>query len=806
MQQDVLLFCMATHSIDIQEEGLYAIFKVTLTSKYCYGTRQFTLALWKTVFLRQVLMAKNVIIVESPAKIKTIKKFLGTEYTILASVGHIRDLPANRLGVDEKHDFAPEYGIIPGKEEVVEKLQKAAKNAVVYLAPDPDREGEAIAWHIAELIKDDAKEIHRIQFNEITKRAILAALENPRDINDDLVNAQQARRILDRLVGYKISPLLWQKVKRGISAGRVQSVALRLIVERGVERKNFVPEEYWVLKALLNTQDGEPLQVELDKIEGKAAKVHTEEEAQHLCSIANSSTWTVQQIKQTKKQKKPQPPFITSTLQQVANTRCNYSSKRTMSIAQKLYEGIDIGERGVTALITYMRTDSVRISEEAQYEAESYIRSAFGEAFVPKKRHTFKQKSSMQDAHEAIRPVDVTIHPEDIKAHVTQEQYTLYKLIWQRFVASQMAAAEVNQTTVIVKTESLQWKAVGEQLIFQGFMALTGVEDTAQLLPAMQEGDVLKLQEILSQQKFTQPPALYTDASLVRALEERGIGRPSTYASIIATLQEREYVTVQNKHFIPTDLGTVVADLLTENFTTLMNVAFTSDMEDSLDSVAKGTKEWIPLLHSFYDDFQKTLTHAAEHMEDRRAFDSGIVCEKCSNPMLVRFGKNGAFLACSNYPECSNTKNFIRNEAGEIQLEERPQEKIVVPVGQCPECGNALVEKRSRMATRFIACSNYPECKYTKSYSLGVPCPQEGCSGEIVEKSSKKGKIFYACSAYPECTYALWDKPVQRACPACSFPIMTEKVVRGNKVCLCPSCKYKETGEDSSEASGSTPI
>lgn len=743
-------------------------------------------------------MAKSVIIVESPAKVKTIKKFLDSSYTVLASVGHIRDLPSNTLGIDENNDFTPHYQILENKEDVVEKLKRASKNAVVYLAPDPDREGEAIAWHIKELVKDEAKEVKRIQFNEITKQAITEALQHPRDINQHLVDAQQTRRILDRLVGYKVSPLLWKKVKRGISAGRVQSVALRLIVERGKERKAFVPEEYWTFRAFLINKEGEEFTADLIKIQGKKPVIPNQEEADRIYDMVKNAPFVIHDIKQEKKQKKPLPPFITSTLQQIANQKLNYSSKRTMSAAQKLYEGVDLAERGTVALITYMRTDSVRVADEAKANAKQYITEHFGSAYLPKKENVYKVKGSAQDAHEAIRPIDVTITPDEVKDILPTEQYQLYKLIWQRFVASQMAPADYMVTTALLEANQTEWKASGEQILFDGFLSVYNIDITEDnLLPQLAVHDEPTVKEIQKQQKFTQPPALYTESTLIKALEEKGIGRPSTYATIISTLQEREYVLVKNKHFIPTDLGVIVAELLVDNFADMMNVSFTADMEDSLDKIADGREQWLPLMHTFYDSFMHTVEKASTTMESRHSTPSGIPCTSCGASMVIRFGKNGSFLACEHYPECKETKNFTRNEEGEIEIIEKEAVQQV-PVGTCPECGSMLYERQSRAGSKFIACSSYPKCTYTKSVSLGIPCPQENCSGEIVERTSKRGKIFYACSAYPECTYALWDKPIASPCEVCHFPITTMKTTKKGSVILCPNpeCKHKKAVEE----------
>lgn len=750
-------------------------------------------------------MAKDLIIVESPAKVKTIRKFLGNKYTVQASVGHIRDLPAKSLGVDEENAFTPQYEVIPGKERVVEDLRSAAAKADnIYLAPDPDREGEAIAWHVAALLDGKNKNIQRIQFNEITSRAVKEALAHPRPLNANLFNAQQARRVLDRLVGYKISPLLWKKVKRGISAGRVQSVALRLLVDRDSERRAFIPEEYWLFRVFL--QAGEPpvFRADLHKIDGKKAVVGSEQQALALEERLgrDGGAFTVDGVEIKERQRSPVPPFITSTLQQSANQRLGYTSKRTMNIAQRLYEGVDLGESGTTALITYMRTDSVRISDEAREAAKAYIETTWGPEYYPPKARHFKTKSGAQDAHEAIRPVDVAITPDSIKPLVTPEQFQLYKLIWTRFLASQMAAATVQDTVVTVLCNGVQFRAKGERVLFPGFYVLSPQksEDVVEL-PKLESGQRLELEKLEKEQKFTQPPPLYTEASLVREMEEKGIGRPSTYASIIATLVDREYAEIKDKHFWVTDLGRVVCELLAQYFQELMDIGFTAQMEESLDRVALGEEDWVHLLNTFTADFNPTLDKAAEAMNSvKGGLPSGIACPECGKPTMIKFGKAGSFLACSGYPGCRFTSNFTRDEAGNVQLVEREQPQYEV-VGKCPDCGGDLVLKKARTGSRFIACSNYPECRHAKPFSTGVHCPS--CEdGYLVEKSSKRGKLFYGCDQYPKCDFAMWDEPVEGKCPKCDFPVLSLKRPRGRKPYVaCPSktCRYKQASGDDEE-------
>jgi len=753
------------------------------------------------------IMSKDLIIVESPAKVKTISKFLGRDYQVEASVGHVRDLPGSKLGVDEEHDFTPQYQVLPGKQKVVTKLKKAARQAEeVYLAPDPDREGEAIAWHVAELIKAANAKIHRIQFNEITASAVQEALKHPRQLDERLFQSQQARRILDRLVGYKISPLLWQKVKRGISAGRVQSVALRLIVEREKERQVFVPEEYWVFKVTLEASTPPEFEAELWKIKGKKAQVSNQDQADELAAKVSQAVFVVQEVTEKERSKQPKPPFITSSLQQEASNRHNFSAKQTMALAQQLYEGVDLGSKGTTALITYMRTDSVRISKEARDAAKDWILSRMGKEFYPPKPRTFKTKGSAQDAHEAIRPVDVFIHPDDVQPFLTRQQFQLYKLIWLRFVASQMAAAKFWDTTVIVQAEETLWRAKGERLIFPGFMSLYVPEDQKKdvQLPSMSKDEELALKKLSKEQKFTQPPHRFTEASLVRKLEDEGIGRPSTYAQIISTLRDRDYVRMEGRQFAPTELGFTVNDLLVGHFSQLMDVGFTAQMEDQLDQVATGEQDWQALLRNFTQDFNPTLEKAKQEMSEVKAgIKTEVVCAQCGRPMVIKFGKNGEFLACTGYPECTNTSNFTRDEQGMIQLvANTPQDQP--KMGKCPQCGSDLVLKKARTGSRFIACSSYPKCKYARPFTTGVPCPEEGCSGQLVEKSSKRGKVFYACDQYPKCTYAVWGYPVQEPCPECESPILVRKhtKTRGEHL-ACPNKKcsfWKKFKGESEEA------
>ncbi|GFH62336.1 MAG: DNA topoisomerase I [Candidatus Desulfovibrio kirbyi] len=744
-------------------------------------------------------MGKQLIIVESPAKVKTIKKFLGTHYAVHASIGHVRDLPVKTLGVDEARDFAPCYEIIETKKRVVNELREAAAKAdTVYLAPDPDREGEAIAWHIAELIRDKTKNIKRIQFNEITSKAVREALEHPRELNGHLFDAQQARRVLDRLVGYKISPLLWQTVKRGISAGRVQSVALRLIVDREVAREAFVPEEYWSFKALLGAESPPPFTAEFVKINGKKAVIANKGQADALETSLKGKPFVVNIVEEKERMRAPKPPFITSTLQQAANQRHSYPAKRTMSIAQRLYEGVELGERGLTALITYMRTDSTRIADEAREATRAFITATYGKDYLPEKARVHKTRQGAQDAHEAIRPVDVAVTPEMAKDYLPPDQYNLYRLIWTRFVASQMAGARFHDTVATIDCAATQWRAKGERLLFPGFLAAQplghGDKDEASAeLPQLKAGQPLSLEGLFREQKFTQPLSRFSEASFVSELEKLGIGRPSTYASIIATLQDREYACLTERHFVPTDLGRAVCGQLVEHFANLMDVGFTAQMEGNLDKVAEGGRQWVDVLRAFVEQFNPALEAASKNMKSLKGgTPSGLVCPECGKNLLIRFGKAGSFLACSGYPQCRHTSNFARTEDGKVHAVAQgkpPQQKI----GDCPLCGNDLVVKKSRIGSRFIACTGYPQCTHTAPFSTGVVCPR-CATGALVEKSSKRGKLFYSCDRYPQCDFALWGKPVPRPCPLCGSSYLVEKKRRDGVKIVCPGkgCGYSE--------------
>lgn len=746
-------------------------------------------------------MGQTLLIVESPTKAKTIGKYLGPEYIVKASVGHVRDLPTKELGIEIDGDhFEPHYVPMKGKGKIIGELKKAARKAdQILLAPDPDREGEAIAWHIAHEL-GDKKPIQRVLFHEVTKSAIQKALREPLEINENKVNAQQSRRILDRMVGYKISPLLWQTVRRGLSAGRVQSVAVRLVCEREAEIKAFVPVEYWSIVGNLAGNNPPPFNAKLHQVDAKKAEVSNQESAEAIVADLKKLTCKVSKIEQKERKRRPTPPFITSKLQQEAARKLGFSAKKTMMVAQQLYEGIELGSSGPIGLITYMRTDSVRVADSAVSECREIIVKSFGPEYLPEKVQFYKNKNASQDAHEAIRPTSVGYVPQEIESYLNKDQFRLYALIWKRFVASQMNPARYFQTTVsIMAGDRYQLRAVGRRQLFDGFLIVyeegrdnNGDENSAETeLPALTEGETLNLKDILAKQHFTQPPPRFTESTLVKELEEKGIGRPSTYASIMSTIQDRGYVELLEKRFRPTDLGVLVTGLLKESFPDILNVSFTARMESDLDKVEEGTRDWQALLADFYRPFAAQLDTALVTMRDAKKASEEVtdeICEKCGANMVVKWGRNGRFIACPNFPECKNTKDLSEVGAGNGDNGE------LVDVGDCPDCGKPLQLRNGRFG-RFISCSTYPECKYTSSVGTGVACPQEGCDGELVEKKSRKGKLFFACNRYPKCTYAIWDKPYPLACPDCDFPFLVEKKNQGggDKLLRCPQkgCNYQ---------------
>ncbi len=748
-------------------------------------------------------MSKSLVIVESPSKAKTLKKYLGRNFNVMASVGHVKDLPKSKFGVDIEKNFKPQYMIIRGKKKILDEIKKAAEAAdKVYLAPDPDREGEAIAWHIGEELNGKRNKVYRVLFNEITEQAVKKALTRPGKIDQKKVNAQQARRILDRIVGYKISPLLWEKVGRGLSAGRVQSVAVRLVCEREKEVEAFVPEEYWSITAKLSGANPPPFVARLHSIAGEPIKISAQTQAQEKVQVLQGFAYTVQQIERKDKKRNPLPPFTTSKLQQDAVRKLRFSPKKTMMLAQQLYEGVEIGAEGPVGLISYMRTDSTRLSAEAQQEAREYIQSQYGQDYLPGKPNVYKNKKGAQDAHEAIRPTSVQKDPEAIKQFLHKDQFLLYKLIWTRFLASQMNPAILEVTRVDVAAGEYLFRASGTVTQFPGFTAVyveaqdngavkspgafvkgqeaeeevtTGSEEETGTLPMLQEGERLELVTLEPKQHFTQPPPRYNEALLIKELEEQGIGRPSTYHTIISTIQDRKYVEKVEGQFKPTELGDIVNELLVTHFPDVLNVEFTARMEQELDEIEEGDKKWVDTVRDFYEPFSKRLEKAQHEMRDikREETPTEVVCDRCGLPMVIRWGKNGRFLACTGYPDCRNTKEFTEGESGELSIVQK--ENTVSDL--CERCGSPMVIKNGRFG-RFVACSKYPECKYTKALSTGVKCPQTGCGGDLAEKRTKKGKIFFACSRYPQCNYALWNRPVPRPCPECKAPFLVEKYDR----------------------------
>ena len=752
-------------------------------------------------------MAKPLIIVESPTKIKTLKKYVGKDYNVAASAGHIRDLPVKTLGIDVDDNFKAKYVNIKDKSKIISNLKKTAKDSDdIYLAPDPDREGEAIAFHIMDILKKKGRRFHRVLIHELTKKGITEALNSPLEPDADKYDAQQARRKLDRLVGYQISPLLWQKVQRGLSAGRVQSVAVKIICDREREIRSFIPEEYWTITADLMSQTPPEFNASLSKIDGRKVKISNETQAMAIVSDLEAAQFVVDQIKKKTVKRNPLPPFITSKLQQDAINRLRFSAKKTMVVAQQLYEGVEIGTGGPEGLITYMRTDSTRIAPEAAQEAQALISSDYGKAYALDTPRYFKNKNKAQDAHEAIRPTSVYNTPDKLKGYLTEDQFKLYDLIWKRFVASQMAQAQIDQKSILIKAaEKYILSVSGSTVKFDGFMRLYAVQEKdktkeIQSLPPVEEGDMLSTRKINPKQHFTKPPPRYSEASLVKELEKNGIGRPSTYASILGVIQDKGYVELIKRYFIPSELGFIVNDLLVGSFPDLLNISFTAQMETNLDDVEQGKLNEIDLLKAFYDGFKSTLDLAKDNMVSVKGVgvETGLSCPECGKPVNIKIGRNGHFLACTGYPDCSFTSNYIRDEKGLISVVEKIQDSE--PVKDCPECGKPMVQKDGRFGL-FLACTGYPDCKHTESVgqdnattNTGVPCPEKGCDGTILEKKSKRGKIFYGCSKYPECSFATWDKPADKPCPQCDSPYLLEKETkRAGKFLKCPNreCGFK---------------
>jgi DNA topoisomerase-1 len=757
-----------------------------------------------------VTRSKNstLVVVESPAKAKTIKKYLGAGYVVKASVGHVMDLPKSKIGVDIENGFQPVYEVIESKKKVVADLKAAAKGVTrVLLATDPDREGEAIAWHVFEQLKKQKIPTQRILFNEITKKAIQEAILKPLALNKDLYDAQQARRVLDRLVGYQISPILWKKVRRGLSAGRVQSVAVRLVVDREEEIGKFIPVEYWSIEADLKAALPPQFRSKLIKLDGEKAELPSGEVAKPLVDELKQAQFTVAEVTRKERRRNAPPPFITSKLQQDAANRLGFTAKKTMTLAQRLYEGVELGEEGQTALITYMRTDSVRLSPDAVAGARDYVAARWGKEYLPAEPVQFKTKKSAQDAHEAIRPTALEYPPEKVQPFLERDMFRLYELIWNRFVACQMVPAVFDQTTADINAGRAVFRATGQILKFPGYLAVYGQEaesaqdqagaekmegedeekgDVSRQLPPLEAGQKLTLIEILPEQHFTQPPPRFTEASLVKELEEKGIGRPSTYAAILSTIQDKEYVEKKEGRFFPTDLGKIVTELLLSAFPTIMDVQFTAKMEGELDEVEDGNADWVKVLGDFYTPFKKTLEAAESQMRDvkREEKPTDLVCEKCGSPMVIKWGRMGRFLACSGYPECKNTKDFVE-EDGKIRIvEDIPTDEI------CPTCGKPMINKRGRFG-RFLACSDYPTCKTTKPITLkGVVCPD--CGSGLAERKSRFGKSFYGCTGYPNCKFAAWDRPIPGPCPQCGKPYLLSKYSKRDGAYI--ACPDKECG------------
>jgi len=788
-------------------------------------------------------MSKALVIVESPAKAKTINKYLGKDYVVKASMGHVRDLPGKDLGVDIDNDFAPTYEVT--KDKVVKELKAAARKAdAIYVATDPDREGEAIGWHIAQLLDPKAEKTHRVTFNEITKAAVKAAFEAASILDLNKIDAQQTRRILDRLVGYKISPLLWDKVRRGLSAGRVQSVTLKMVCDRERAIRAFEAVEYWTITAKLEGDQPPQFTCKLVKLGDDKLVPSSQAESDAVVAGLDGAAWTVRSIERKKRRRNPVPPFITSKLQQDAARQLRFSVKKTMRVAQRLYEGVELGKEGAIGLITYMRTDSTRVSDEALTSVRGFIAATYGDDALPAKARSFPSKKRSQDAHEAVRPTSMDHTPESVREFLDRDDFRLYSLIWNRFVASQMKPALYDQTTVEIAAAAYVFRTTGSVLLDKGFLAVyeesqettDSKETESSSLPPLTEGQELRLLGLEPEQHFTEPPPRYTEAALVKALEENGIGRPSTYAQILATIEKREYTVKDERKFVPTELGFLIADLLTENFSDIVDPGYTARLEDKLDEIEEGSLNWITALREFHDKFDADLTKAKAEMRDvkREEVPTGESCEKCGKPMLRKWGRFGTFVACSGYPECRNTRESEESGNETPAVEAEPCEKcgseMVVKRGRfghflactgypkckntrrlvkdadgnvraaaakildetCPECSSAMVEKQGRFGP-FVACSNYPDCKFIKREEVGVDCPTDG--GPIVAKRSKRGRTFYGCANYPKCDWVAWNKPLAGTpCPECNAPFLLERVTKKSGTthyCANEECKYK---------------
>ena len=754
----------------------------------------------------------NLVIVESPSKASTIKGYLGSNYKVVASKGHVRDLPKSSLGVDIENGFEAHYINIRGKGDLIKEIRKEAKAAnKIFLATDPDREGEAISWHLAVALGIPVEKTMRVTFNEITKTAVKSAIKEPRQIDMNLVNAQQARRILDRIVGYKLSPFLWKNVRSGLSAGRVQSVATRMIVEREEEIRNFVPVEYWTIDAELKTADGQSFSVRFYGDENGRIRLSCEEDATRVLDAVKRGEFTVKSIKKSKKKKLPAPPFTTSTMQQEASRKLGFQSQKIMKIAQELYEGINIGSEngGVQGLITYMRTDSQRVSADAQAEAREYIGEKYGENYYPDSPRQYKTRAGAQDAHEAIRPARVALEPARVKKYLTNDQFKLYKLIWERFIASQMESAVLSTVTADFASAGYIFRASGYTVDFQGYMVLyeESEEESRHNADELREEKNIKLPNVKVDEKletlgltpdkhFTEPPARYNDASLIKFLEEMGIGRPSTFATIISTIISRNYVKREGKSLVPTPTGEITNKLMLKSFPDVVDYKFTADMETDLDRIENGKMEMSQVLTEFWSDFERELSAAEDKMKDASfevpVEETDIICDKCGSRMIVKNGRFGKFAACPNYPQCRNTKPLVAKSAEE---EEKAEKKVVVADFKCELCGADMVQRSGRYGS-FFACSRFPECNFTKQKTkdIGVPCPK--CGSKVVMKNGKNKTVFYSCEKYPECDFSSWDMPTNEKCPDCG-EILFRKKGQATYVCHNKSCGYKRAIEQS---------
>jgi DNA topoisomerase-1 len=736
-------------------------------------------------------MPKSLVIVESKAKASTINRILGRKFTVRASIGHVRDLPKKKLGIDTENGFEPTYVTIRGKGKILNELKEAAKKSdAIYLASDFDREGEAIAWHIADALKLPKEKTRRVVFNEITKRAILEAIEKPGEIDMNKVDAQQARRVLDRLVGYEVSPVLWKTIYYGLSAGRVQSVALRLICEREDEIEAFVPEEFWTIDAVFATASGEEIEGRLERIDGKKVRIAEADRARAIVDALRGRPFSVTDVKKRSRKVNPLPPFITSTLQRDSANRLRFTSKKTMMLAQQLYEGLAVDGETV-GLITYMRTDSTRMAAEAIEEARGRITQIYGRDYLAVKPRHYRARKGAQDAHEAIRPTSVERTPESMKTHLTTDQYRLYDLIWRRFVATQMSQAVYDNTTLDITADGHTFRSTGSVLSFPGWTTVySAVWSDIKELPQVEPGDGLEARSLEANQRFTKPPSRYSEATLIKALEAKGIGRPSTYATIVDTLRKRKYVALEKRLFIPTDLGRTVWTLLKQAFPDIFDVGFTARMETELDRVESGEDDWASVVGNFYRPFRTRLDSLEGRIPELKQAlirETEVRCERCGAAMVEKWGRNGRFLACSTYPECKSTRPVEGEEPEEFDI-------------KCEACGAPMVAKHGRFGT-FLGCSNYPQCRSTSPLPTGVSCPQEGCDGVLVQRRTKRGRTFYGCSRYPECSYAIWDKPVPVNCPSCQADFMVEKNTKGRgKQLVCLECGERSVPDRDSGA------